>query len=82
VTQDLYPERQVGVEVSDEDNTRRTEPIGDDAGGVGAPSVETLVPNPIGSSVVEQPRPPAADQAATTAPSGRGVEEKMHCARW
>jgi hypothetical protein len=68
VTQDLYPECQVDVEVSDEDIDGRKEPIDDDAGGVGAPSVETFAPKPIGSNTAETPHPSSADQIVATAP--------------
>jgi hypothetical protein len=82
MTQDLYPECQVDVAVSDEDNIGRTELVGDDARGVGAPSVETLAPNLIGSSSAKQPHPPATDQVAATVPSGRGggEQKKKHIA--
>jgi hypothetical protein len=83
MTQDLYPERQVDVEVSDEDNIGRTEPVGDDARAVGAPSVETLAPNLIGSSLAKQPHPPATDQAAAIVPSGRGGgSRRKNTLRW
>jgi hypothetical protein len=38
VTQDLYPNREIDVALSDEDNVRPNEPVGDDVGGNGAPS--------------------------------------------
>jgi hypothetical protein len=72
VTQDLYPEHQVDVEVSDEDNTGREEPTDNDAKGVGAPSIETLAPNLIESILVELTHPSTTDQTATTAPSSGG----------
>jgi hypothetical protein len=72
VTQDLYPEHQVDVEVSDEDNTRREEPTDNDAKGVGAPSIETLAPNLIGFILVELTHPSTTNQTATTAPSSGG----------
>jgi hypothetical protein len=76
MTRDLYPEHQVDVEVSDEDNNGQTELVSDDVGGVGAPSVETLAPNPIGSSAAETPCPSATDQTIATAPSGSGQKKK------
>jgi hypothetical protein len=76
VTQDHYPECQVDVDVSDEDNNGLKEPVGDDAGGVGAPSVETFAPNLIRSSTAETPHPSAADQTITTTPSGSGQKRK------
>jgi hypothetical protein len=39
-------------------------------------SVETLAPNPIGSSVAEESRPLVADQTSSTAPSGGGQKKK------
>jgi hypothetical protein len=62
--------------VSDEDNTRRTEPVGDDARGVGAPSVEMFTTNSIGLSVTETSCPSTANQTTTVAPSGSGQKKK------
>jgi hypothetical protein len=62
--------------LSDEDNNGRKEPAGDDAEGEGAPTVETLAPNPIGSSSAGESRPSAADQTTTAAPSGGGQKKK------
>jgi hypothetical protein len=50
VTQNLYPDREIDVALSDKDNAGPNEPIGDDAGGNKAPSAETLTPNSIRSS--------------------------------
>jgi hypothetical protein len=61
MTQYLYPDHQVDVEVFGEDNNGQKELIGDDAGGVGAPSVKPLAPNPIRSNTVETPHPSAID---------------------
>jgi hypothetical protein len=61
--------------MSDEDNAEPNEPIGDDAGGNGAPSAETLTPNSIGS------RPSAADHTVHTAPSG-GDQKKKCIVLW
>jgi hypothetical protein len=58
--------------MSDEDNNGQKEPTGDDAKGGGAPPVETLAPNPIGSSLAEMSCPSTADQTTTTAPSSDG----------
>jgi hypothetical protein len=74
--QDLYPDREVDAELSDEDNIRRKEPTSDDAEGEGAPSVETLTPNPIGSSVAEESRPLAANWTTIAAPSSIGKRKK------
>jgi hypothetical protein len=52
--------------MSDENNVGPNEPAGDDAGGNGAHSVETLAPNPIGSSSAGETLPSAADQAIST----------------
>jgi hypothetical protein len=76
VIQDLYPDREIDVVLSDEDNIRPNESAGNDAGGSGAPSVDTLAPNPIGSSVAEESRPLVADQTSSTAPSGGGQKKK------
>jgi hypothetical protein len=66
--------------MSDEDNVGPNELVGDDARGNGAPSAETLAPNPIGSSSAGETRPLAVDQAIPTAPSDGGQKKKMHCA--
>jgi nitrogen fixation-related uncharacterized protein len=76
VTQDLYPDREIDVALSDEDNARLNEPVGDDVGGNGAPSAETLAPNLIGSSSAGETRPSAADQAVPTTPSSGGQKKK------
>jgi hypothetical protein len=76
VTQDLYPDREIDVALSDEDNAKPNEPAGDDAGGNGVPSAETLSPNPIGSSPAGETRLLATDQAVPTAPSGGGQKKK------
>jgi hypothetical protein len=74
--QDLYPDREVHAELSDEDNIGQTEPAGDDAEGEGAPAVEALAPNPIRSSSTGESHPSAADRTTTVAPSGRGSKKK------
>jgi hypothetical protein len=76
VIQDLYPNREIDVALSDEDNVGLNEPAGDDVGGNGAPSVETLAPNPIGSSSAGETCPSTTDRAASTAPSGGGQKKK------
>jgi hypothetical protein len=63
--------------LSDEDNAGPNEPVGDDARGNGAPSAETLAPNPIGSNSAGETRPSADDQVVPTAPSG-GSQKKNH----
>jgi nitrogen fixation-related uncharacterized protein len=57
VTQDLYPDREIDVALSDDDNVGSNEPVGNDAGGNRAPSTETLTPNSIGSSSTGKPAP-------------------------
>jgi hypothetical protein len=76
VTQDLYPNREIDVALSDEDNARPNEPVGDDAGGNRAPSAETLTPNTIGSSSARETCPSAADQVVPTALLGGGQKKK------
>jgi hypothetical protein len=77
VIQDLYPDREIDVALSDEDNVVPNEPAEDDAGGNGAPLVETLVPIPIGSSSAGETHPSVVDRAASTAPSS-GSQKKKH----
>jgi hypothetical protein len=55
------------VEMSDEDNIGQKEPVGDDAEGEGAPTVETLAPNPIGSSSVGESCPSATGRTTVAA---------------
>jgi hypothetical protein len=76
VIHDLYPDREIDVALSAEDNVRPNEPAGENAGGNGAPSVETFVPNPIRSSSARETHPSVADQAASTTPSGDGQKKK------
>jgi hypothetical protein len=76
VIQDLYPACEIDVELSDKDNNGQKEPTGDDAEGGGAPSVETLTPNLIGSSLAVMSHPSTADQTTTTAPSSGGQKKK------
>jgi hypothetical protein len=71
-----YPDREVDAELSDKDNNGEEKPAGNDAGGEGAPSVETLTPNPIGSSLVRESCPSTADQTTTITPSGGGQKKK------
>jgi hypothetical protein len=80
VTQDLYPDREIDVALSDEDNIGLNEPVGDDAEGNGVPSAETLAPNPIRSSSAGETHPSATDQVISTAPSGGGQKKKTRCA--
>jgi hypothetical protein len=76
VTYDFYPDREIDIALSDEDSVRPNEPVGNDAGDNGAPSAETLAPNPIGFSSAGETGPSAADQAVPTTPSGDGQKKK------
>jgi hypothetical protein len=76
VTQDLYPDQEIDVAMSNEDNVGPNEPIGDDVGGNRALSAETLAPNLIGSSSAGETHPSVADQAIPTAPSADGQKKK------
>jgi hypothetical protein len=76
VTQDLYPDQEIDVALSDEDNAGPNEFVGDDVGGNRAPSAETLAPNLFVSSSSGETHPSAADQAVPTAPSGGGQKKK------
>jgi hypothetical protein len=76
VIHDLYPDWEIDVALSDENNVKLNEPTDNDAGGNGAPSVETLAPNPIGSSSPGGTHPSAANRAASTAPLGSGQKKK------
>jgi hypothetical protein len=67
--QNLYPDHQIDVELSDGDNNGRSKPSSDDTEGGGAPLVEQIIPNPIGSSALEQVHTSVADQVDTTVPS-------------
>jgi hypothetical protein len=74
--QDLYPDWDIDVALSVQDNVGLNEPIGNDAEGNGAPSAETLAPNLIGSISVGETHPSAIDQVVPTAPSGDGQKKK------
>jgi hypothetical protein len=76
IAQDLYPDWEIDIVLSDEDNAGPNEPVGDDARGNGAPSAKTLAPNPIGSSSAGETHPSAADQAVPITPSGGGQKKK------
>jgi hypothetical protein len=76
INQDLYPAHQVDAVLSDGDNDRQNELAGDDAGGQGAPSTESITPNPFGSGMTEQIRSFAADQTTTATPSGSSQQKK------
>jgi hypothetical protein len=76
VIQNLYPDREIDVALFDEDNVRPNESANDATEGNGAPSVETLAPNPIGSSSAGEIHPSAADRVASTAPSSGGQNKR------
>jgi hypothetical protein len=76
VTRDLYPDLEIDVAMSDEDNVGPNGPVGDDAGDNRAPSAETLTPNPVGSSSAGETCPSVVDQVVPTAPSGDGQKKK------
>jgi hypothetical protein len=63
--------------LSNNDNNGQNEPTGDDVRGDGTPSVQTLTPNSIGSSLAGESRPSAVDRTTTTAPSGGGQKKKL-----
>jgi hypothetical protein len=76
IHQDLYPAHPVDVEVSDSNHDEQDDPTGNDDGGQGAPSAESIVPNLIGSGTVAQLRLSAADQLTTAAPLGSDPPKK------
>jgi hypothetical protein len=76
MTQNLYPDHQNDVELLDGDDNRRLKPSGNDTEYGGAPSVEQIAPNPIGSSALEQVHSSAADQVDPTIPSASGQKRK------
>jgi hypothetical protein len=76
IHQDLYPAHPVNAELSDSNYDGPDDPTGDDDGGQGAPSAGLIVPNLIGSGMVEQVRPSAVDQLTTAAPLGSDQPKK------
>jgi hypothetical protein len=70
--QNLYPDHQVDVELSDGNDNVLKEPTGDDADGGGATSAEHIATNLIGSNVLGQAHPSAANRVDATAPSVSG----------
>jgi hypothetical protein len=68
IHQDLYPARPVDAEVSNSNHNGQDDPTGNDDGGQGAPSTESIVPDLIRFGTVVQVRPSTADQLATAAP--------------
>jgi hypothetical protein len=60
VIQDLYPDRQVDVELSDgENNNESIQPTSDEAEGKAVPSTKPITPNPTKSSVAGDTHPSA-----------------------
>jgi hypothetical protein len=74
--QDLYPDREVDAELSDEDDIGQKEPASDDTAGEGAPAFETVAPNLIRFSSTGESHPSTADQTTAAAPSGGGPRKK------
>jgi hypothetical protein len=72
----LYPNRQIDVELSDDDNNVLKEPADDDADGRGATSAEHVAPNPIDSNLLGQAHPSVVDRVEATAPSTYGQKRK------
>jgi hypothetical protein len=63
VIQDLYPDRQVDIELSDGDNNDgQNKPTGDEAEGKGAPSTDPIAPNLTNSSALGETHPSAVCQ--------------------
>jgi hypothetical protein len=76
IHQDLYPARPVDAEVSNSNHNGQDDPTGNDDGGQGEPSAESIVPNLIGSGTAVQVHPSIADQLTTAAPLGSGPLKK------
>jgi hypothetical protein len=70
--QNLFPDHQVDVELSDGDNNVLKEPASDNADGGGATSAEHIAPNPIGSNMLGQAHPSVVDRVNATTPSTGG----------
>jgi hypothetical protein len=76
MTQNLYPGHQNDAELLDGDDNRQLKPSSNDTEDGGAPSVEQIAPNPIGSSALGQVHSSAADQVDPTIPSASGQKRK------
>jgi hypothetical protein len=76
IYQDLYLARLVDAEVSDSNHNGQDDPTGNNDGGQGEPSAESIVPNLIGSGTAVQVHPSIADQLTTAAPLGSGPLKK------
>jgi hypothetical protein len=76
VIQDLYPDRQVDIGLSDgENNNRQNKSAGNDTEGKRVPSIKPISPNPTGPSMAGNTRPLAVGQIVT-APSGSKQKKK------
>jgi hypothetical protein len=76
IHQDLYPVHSVDAELSDSNHDGQDDPTGDDDGGQGAPSADSIVSNLTGSGMAAQILPSAVDKLTTTAPLGNGHPKK------
>jgi hypothetical protein len=74
--QNLYPDRQFDVELSDGDDNVLKEPTGDDTDDGGATSVEHMAPNHISSNALGQAHHSIIDGVDATAPSASGQKRK------
>jgi hypothetical protein len=70
MTHDLYPTRQVDIELSNGDKNEKKESVGNDAEGKGRSSAESIAPNLIGPSTAGR------SHHSTAAPSGSGQKRK------
>jgi hypothetical protein len=72
VIQNLYPDRQVDIELSDGNNdNRQNKPAGDEAEGKRAPSTDLIAPNPTDSSVTGNTCPLAVGQIPAASSGSR-----------
>jgi hypothetical protein len=76
MVEDLYPNHQVDVELSDGDNNGRKESASDDTEDKGTPLAKPIAPNSISSGMAGQTHPSTADQVDTTVASGGGHKSK------
>jgi hypothetical protein len=66
--QNIYPDHQVDVELSDGDDNVPKEPAGDDAEGGGATLAKLIAPNLIGSNVLGRAHPSVVGRVDAIAP--------------
>jgi hypothetical protein len=76
IHQDLYPVCLVDVEVSDSNHDGQDDPTGNDDGGQGVPSAESIDPCLIGSGTAMEVHPSVVDQPTIAAPLGSGPSKK------